>query len=156
MFIFKHGCIYIYTCVYVCVYIYIYVWMRESPLLLIQQKRHEKLCKDFCTFLNEEAASVCTVALFPVFESWTVGWKPLRIRKVLRQANFIKVFFFVTVFRFPKTNAKLGPKRRKIRQKRTFTIFWPLRFGTDIPLRRYKTQLPPSALGKWRLLQTAY
>ena len=46
--------------------------MSEIPLLLIQQKRHEKLCKDFCMFLNEEAASVHTAAVFRVFESWAV------------------------------------------------------------------------------------
>ena len=47
--------------------------MSEIPLLLIQQNRHEKLWKDFCMFLNEEATSVCTAAVFRVLESWTVG-----------------------------------------------------------------------------------
>ena len=47
--------------------------MIESPVLLIQQKRHEKLCKDFCMFLKVETASLCTASVFRVFESWTAG-----------------------------------------------------------------------------------
>lgn len=72
--------------------------MSGSPVLLIQQKRDEKLCKDFCMFLNEEAASLCTASVFRVFQSWTAGQKPPCIRKVLRQANFIKVFLWFFAF----------------------------------------------------------
>jgi hypothetical protein len=68
------------------------VLKRESPLLLIHQKRQEKLRKDVFVFLNVQAVSVGTAAGFRVFESWTAGWKPLCIQKVLRQANFIKFF----------------------------------------------------------------
>jgi hypothetical protein len=67
------GCIYVCVCVSVCKYVYMYVLMSEHPLLLIQQIRHEKLCKNFCMFLNEEDASVCTTAVLRVFESWTAG-----------------------------------------------------------------------------------
>jgi hypothetical protein len=49
------------------------VFKRESPLLLILQKRQEKLCKEIFVFFNEEAASVGTAAGFRMFESWTAG-----------------------------------------------------------------------------------
>jgi hypothetical protein len=69
-------------------------------------------------FVNEEAASVCTAVVFRVFESWTAG---TRHPEGFATGQIHQGFF--TVFRVPKTNAKLGHKCRKIRQKRTFTMF---------------------------------